>query len=220
MSKSTCPAGEPSVQLQGIGHHFLGQPWLFRGLDQIFLRGRSYALTGPSGSGKSTLLSLISGWEKPKEGSVLRASGGATSWVFQNPHGVRNRTALDHVVLPLLAQGFRRSEAVDIARTFLDTVALGEVSGRRFSELSGGEAQRLMLARGLVGGPDILLVDEPTAQLDFATATTINQALMSVKKNQSTVIVATHDERTRDACDEHVDLSRYAVGREETYATV
>jgi len=213
-------SGRAAIRLQNVGHHFPGQAWLFRSITQEFLPGRSYALTGPSGSGKSTLLSLIAGWESPREGTIHRAEEASVKWVFQNPHGVRNRLARDHVLLPLLARGMTRTRAVVAADQYLESVGLSNSADKRFAELSGGEAQRLMLARGLAAAPDVLLVDEPTAQLDFATGETVNKALVSLKKNSSTVIVATHDERTRSACDEYVDLARFALafgGSDETF---
>lgn len=199
-----------TIRMINVGHHFDGQPWLFRGVDFDFTPGRSYALTGPSGSGKSTLLSLLAGWDRPKEGEIIRGPALSAKWVFQNPFGIRSRMARDHVVLPLMAQNRSRNAAEVLADEFLDSVGLGAVASRRFSELSGGEAQRLMLARGLASAPDLLLVDEPTAQLDSRTAQTVNEALASVKKSMTVVVVATHDERTRDACDQSLDLFSYS----------
>lgn len=199
------------VSAYRLGHRFGDGHWLFRGLTADFLPGRVYALIGPSGSGKSTLLSLLAGWEAPLEGSVKRIGDGRVAWVFQNPHGVPNRTALDHVALPGLARGEEPARADADARLLLERFGLARVAGRPFSALSGGEAQRLMLARGIACEPALLLVDEPTAQLDLATAREVNDSLARISAEDTIVVVATHDERTRDACTDIVDLRKYQV---------
>lgn len=188
---------------------FAGQDPLFEGLNYDFEAGSKYALTGPSGSGKSTLLSIIAGWMPPSSGAVVREDISRISWVFQNPHGVGLRSALDHVVLPLLAQGIPRRVAERTALDLMASVGLSEAAGKRFRELSGGEAQRLMLIRALAARPHLLLVDEPTAQLDPRTAASVNSALQSVSAGGSVVIVATHDPATRDSCTEVLDLAKF-----------
>ena len=197
---------ESSVGLSEVRHRFPGGEYLFPPLTTTLVSGSSYALTGPSGSGKSTLLSIIAGWYEPTEGSISRTKVEKIRWVFQNPHGVARRTAIDHVVLPLLGTGMGRADAEVIAGDTLARFGLTEVAKRAFAELSGGEAQRLMLARALVQAPDLLLVDEPTAQLDTTTAASVNQVLSGVAERGSIVVVATHDRETRDVCDARIDL--------------
>ncbi|MEV8339599.1 ABC transporter ATP-binding protein [Leucobacter sp. NPDC077196] len=204
-------ATDSLVTLSTVGHRFPSSPWLFRNVNASFRAGTVHALTGPSGSGKSTLLHLIAGWEKPVEGKIERADPISIRWVFQNPHGVKARSALDHVTLPILARGVRRREAEEEAWQYLVQVSLEHVSSLPFSALSGGEAQRLMLARSLAAKPDLLLVDEPTAQLDMATATTVNRALSDLSGGATTIIVATHDARTVESCDEHLALDGFAT---------
>lgn len=199
------------VSLERVACCFNGQSVLFQGLSREFFPGHKYALTGPSGSGKSTLLSIIAGWMKPTSGSVAAEGITRISWVFQNPHGVGPRTALDHVVLPLLAQGHRRVDAEAKALALMDSLDLALVAGRRFRELSGGEAQRLMLARAIAAAPELLLVDEPTAQLDPRTGASVNSALQAISARGAIIIVATHDPATRDACTDVLDLGE--VGR-------
>lgn len=128
--------------------------------------------------------------------------------MFQNPHGVAGRTAVDHVALPLLARGALHPEARRRARAGLERVGLAHVADAPFRDLSGGEAQRLMLARGLASKPDLLLVDEPTAQLDARTSVSVNEAIASVATEGTIVVVATHDAQTRDACTAVIDLGR------------
>ncbi|MBB6406685.1 ABC-type lipoprotein export system ATPase subunit [Arthrobacter sp. AZCC_0090] len=151
-------------------------------------------------------MSIIAGWMKPTSGTVAIEGITRISWVFQNPHGVGPRTALDHVALPLLAQGHRRVDAEARALALMDSVDLTSVAGRRFRQLSGGEAQRLMLARAIAAAPQLLLVDEPTAQLDPRTGASVNSALQAISANGAIIIVATHDPATRDACTDVLDL--------------
>jgi ABC-type lipoprotein export system ATPase subunit len=163
-------------------------------------------VVGPSGSGKSTLLGLIAGAEIPTSGRIDRAGVERIGWVFQNPHGVSGRTALDHVVLPLIAAGLPRPYAEREARILLTRFGLAAREDSRFASLSGGEAQRLMLARAIASRPDLLLVDEPTAQLDPANAATVVDALGALADEGAVVVVATHDPRIREACDVVIDL--------------
>ena len=194
------PQPERSVSVHDLAHRFPGTDVLFEHLDFTAIPGQTVAICGPSGCGKSTLLSILAGWEKPYHGTVERKNVERVGWVFQNPYGVPGRTALDHVVFPLLAKGlFDLEYAAD----------------RRFGELSGGEAQRLMLARAVCSRPDMLLVDEPTAQLDTRTAHSVSHVLGNLAGQGMIVLVATHDPDTRDACGRVIDLADYAPGDNE-----
>lgn len=200
-------ADGPQVTLDALGHRFPGQSFLFRRLTATLLPDRVYALVGPSGSGKSTLLSILAGWVAPTEGTVVRAGIGRVGWVFQNPHGVARRSAIDHVALPLLARGLTRRQAESRGRELLADFGLLDAAPRDFAALSGGEAQRLMLARGIAAQPDLFLVDEPTAQLDARTATVVSRTLTGLASEGTVVVVATHDPGTRAACTDTIDLS-------------
>lgn len=197
------------VALRDVGHTFTGNTWLFRSLNVELRPDRVYALVGPSGSGKSTLLSILAGWVEPSEGSVRRLNIGKTSWVFQNPIGVARRNVIDHVTLPYLARGLDAPQAEAYARELLAQFGLADRAFSEYRELSGGEAQRLMLARGVASGADLLLVDEPTAQLDAHTADTVNARLGALSRRGMIVVVATHDHRTRDAATDVIDLEDY-----------
>ncbi|MEE1295646.1 MAG: ATP-binding cassette domain-containing protein [Bifidobacterium sp.] len=196
------------VTLRDVGHAFGPQP-LFRHLDRTLEPRHVYALVGPSGSGKSTLLSIIAGWVAPTEGTVEREDCGRAHWVQQNPHGVARRTALDHVALPFVARGESRAKAEEHARELLAMFGLADRADRQFRALSGGEAQRLMLARGVASHARLLLVDEPTAQLDLHTAASVNERLHALSAAGAIVVVATHDPGTRDACTDVIDLREY-----------
>lgn len=216
-----------SVSLEAVGHRFAGGPWLFRGLTDMITEGEVVALVGPSGSGKSTLLSMISGWVTPAEGKIhlearTRSSDNAPgsqptptiAWVFQNPHGVPGRSVLDHVALPFLAKGFASKDADVKARSLLSDFCLDQVADRPFKTLSGGEAQRMLLARALASHPDILLVDEPTAQLDQRTAAHVADTLTALRNRGLVVLIATHDPHVRDRCTRVIDLAAYASEEE------
>lgn len=194
-----------------LGHAFPGMPPLFEGLTVAMEPGRVYALTGPSGSGKSTLLGILAGWIAPTTGSVSREDVERIGWIFQNPHGIARRTALDHVAYAFLVTGIPRADAERRARLLLERFELADSADKPFRALSGGEAQRLMLARGIASAPDLLLVDEPTAQLDQHTAATVSEALGRIATAGTIIVVATHDERTRDACTDVIDLGHLNV---------
>jgi ABC-type lipoprotein export system ATPase subunit len=196
-----------AVEAHGLSHTFPGTGPLFVDLDLVLRPGEVVALVGPSGAGKSTLLAILAGSLAPTVGEVARHGIARSAWVLQNPHGVPRRTALDHVVLPLLARGRSRRAAEDEADGLLERFGLGGVRLRQFRALSGGEAQRLMLARAAATACDLLLVDEPTAQLDLSTAATVNAVLAGIAQDDRIVVVATHDPATRDACTRVVDLA-------------
>lgn len=194
----------------GLSHTFEGTGALFDHLDFSFSPGDLVAVTGPSGSGKSTLLSLLAGWERPSAGTLTWDGIDSIAWVFQTPIGVARRASLDHVTLPLLARGLGRDDADAEARHILGRFGLGAVGDRPFATLSGGEAQRLMLARAVAKAPALLLVDEPTAQLDTTAAHAVNNVLAELAFAHGIVVVATHDPDTRDRCPTQIDLRQYA----------
>jgi ABC-type lipoprotein export system ATPase subunit len=193
-----------------VGHRFPGQELLFSGLTVNLDAGRVYALVGPSGSGKSTLLAILAGWITPTQGQVRRDDDARVGWVFQNPHGVACRSALDHVSLPFVARRFSRRAAQASAMALLDEFGLADAAERPYGSLSGGEAQRLMLARGIAAEPSLFLVDEPTAQLDTRTAAVVNHTLGALAGKDAIVVVATHDPVARDACTDVIDLADFA----------
>lgn len=198
------------LNLEDVGHRFSEGAWLFRDLTFRFCVGKSYALTGPSGSGKSTLLALIAGWAAPTRGRVVSAGIDRTSWVFQNAHGMARRTALDHVVFPLVAAGDTHAHAEARALTMLGRFRLSDLAQRPFRSLSGGEAQRLMFARAVAADPQLLLVDEPTAQLDSVTSRLVNDVIQELSADGRIVIVASHDPDTVASCDERLELAAFA----------
>ncbi|NCD19877.1 MAG: ATP-binding cassette domain-containing protein [Actinobacteria bacterium] len=203
------------VRACGVGVRFGSQPWLFGGVDLDLGRGDLVGVVGPSGSGKSTLLSVLAREFVPTRGTVAYDDVGTVAWVFQNPYGVKHRTALDHVTLPLIARGATRPEADAQGLALLGRFGLAAVAGQPFSLLSGGEAQRLQLARAVAAAPDLLLVDEPTAQLDARTAGEVNAVLGELADSGAAVVIATHDPRTAATCPRVLDLLDHPMGDDD-----
>jgi lipoprotein-releasing system ATP-binding protein len=200
------------VTLNGLGHQFSdASPWLFRDLDYTFAPGTVTAVVGPSGTGKSTLLSLLSTALTPAEGVITFSEPLSVARVSQAAHGVASRAVIDHVCLPLLAQGYSRRMAVPLASEIAGEFGLGELLWQPYYQLSGGEAQRLMLARAVAMNASLILADEPTASLDAANAMGVIAVLGRLARLGSTVVVATHDLRSKDACDATLDLGDYAT---------
>ena len=167
--------------------------------------GENAAVLGPSGSGKSTLLHIIGTLDEPTSGRVLVDEQDVASlqgtvlaefrnrtigFVFQDHHLLPQLTALENVLLPVLAGGGATKEDVTRARALLDRVGLAERSDHRPAQLSGGERQRASIARALVRSPSVLLADEPTGNLDAATAETVSALLVDVPREQSAIVVA------------------------------
>lgn len=199
------------VTLQQVEFGFPDQPRLFAPVTAEATSGQLWSIVGPSGAGKSTLLQLIAGWRHPTSGQVLVSGTEAgrsprTTWVMQSAIGVPGRTSLDHVALPLLATGLDRNSAEERALTILGDFALVPLARRPYRDLSGGEAQRLMLARALAREPDVLLIDEPTAQLDAANAKSVVAVLRTLSSTGALAFIATHDDRVRGMCDHHIEL--------------
>jgi ABC-type lipoprotein export system ATPase subunit len=178
--------------------------------------GITVALMGPSGSGKSTLLGILGGLLAPSQGLVEvdghrlseRTADRARlfSWVFQTVNALGRRTALDNVCAPLLAQGHRRQEAETECRQILETVGLGHRVEATAASLSGGELQRVCIARALATSPRFLLADEPTGQLDHRTSIQVLDALWAARTDSTTLVIATHDHEVAQRCERIIHL--------------
>jgi len=155
------------------------------------------AVVGPNGSGKTSLLRLMHGLERASAGSVRWALPDAEArtrqaYVFQTPIVLRRRV-LDNIAYPLLARGAGRSEARRLAADWAGRVGLGEALGRPATVLSGGERQKLALARALVCRPDIVFLDEPSANLDGRATREIEAILTQARADGARIVMATHD---------------------------
>ncbi len=196
------------ISFSQVTKRYPGGQEALRGVTLTIEAGEMVFITGHSGAGKSTLLKLAAVIERPSSGSIivngqnvgalraravpyLRRNFGL---IFQDQKLLFDRTAFDNVMLPLAITGFERREAARRVRAALDQVGL-LVKEKSFPvTLSGGEQQRLAIARAIVHRPAILVADEPTGNLDAAYATELGELFRSFNQVGVTVIIATHDE--------------------------
>lgn len=169
--------------------------------------GQQIALTGPSGSGKTTLLHLFAGLDSPTTGTVEWPTLGGISdlrpgpvaVVFQSPSLLPPLDVVENVALPLLLQGQTRGLARSIAMTALERLGLDALASKLPEELSGGQAQRVAIARVLAGHPRLILADEPTGQLDHHNGALVVDALISAATELgAALIINTHDQTVAD----------------------
>ena len=201
-----------------------------RGLDVMIERGEFVSMMGPSGSGKSTLLNLLGCLDTPTEGTVIVDDVDVTQsprsrlpairrekvgFVFQQFNLLEHLSALENVSLPLRYTDVSRREARARAEELLDHVGLGERMKHRPLELSGGEQQRVAVARALVNRPAIVLADEPTGELDSANADEIMTLLRALNEEGQTFIIVTHDPSVAAQTDRTVYLKDGKIEREE-----
>ena len=191
-----------------------------RGVSAEVQAGERVALLGKSGSGKSTLLNLLGGIDRPTSGGLhvggrdldkltgrelARFRSATVGMIFQSFNLIPSRTALENVELPMIFAGRSPRERRAEARRALEAVGLGERLHHRPAQLSGGEAQRVAVARALVNRPDILLADEPTGNLDSATAREVIDLLTEhVRARGTTLLLVTHDEELARTCTDRV----------------
>ena len=197
-----------------------GQTPALRGATVEVKRGEILAIMGPSGSGKSTLLHCLAGILVPDSGEVYFDGRRVDSmreaersklrrdrfgFVFQFGQLVPELTAEENVALPLLLSGTRRRQALTRAREWFARLDLDGLENRRSGELSGGQAQRVALARGLVARPEVLFADEPTGSLDSVTGEHVMNLLTQAAREQgTTVILVTHEPRVAAYADREV----------------
>ncbi len=197
-----------------------GQTPALRGISVALSRGEILAIMGPSGSGKSTLLHCLAGIFPPDSGEVwfdgrrldtlsdserTRLRRTAFGFVFQFGNLVPELTAADNVALPLVLQRSGRKEAYRQAASWLDRLGLTGLGARRTGELSGGQAQRVAVARALALRPRVLFADEPTGSLDSLTGEKVMELLTSLAREQDvTVVLVTHDVRVAAYADRQV----------------
>jgi len=189
-------------------------------IDFTLQRRESVAIVGASGSGKSTLLSIMAGLDTPTSGTVrldgqdlfaldedaraaLRAQ--KVGFVFQSFQLLGHLSALENVMLPLELAG--RKDARKAATEMLDRVGLGQRLGHYPKVLSGGEQQRVALARAFVVQPAVLLADEPTGSLDYATGETVMELMFALNREQGTTLVlVTHDTGIAQRCERRITI--------------
>ena len=202
---------------------------ILRDIDFVLAPRETVAIVGASGSGKSTLLSIIAGLDTPTRGTVrldgedlfavgederaaLRAR--KVGFVFQSFQLLGNLTALENVMLPLELAG--RRDARSAAAEMLARVGLAERLGRYPKVLSGGEQQRVALARAFVMRPAVLLADEPTGSLDFATGEKIMELMFALNREQGTTLVmVTHDRAIAALCERRLTVEAGRIAADE-----
>jgi len=179
-----------------------GEVRALRGVSCTLRRGAQVALTGPSGSGKSTLLHLLAGLDTPTGGTIAwpgldgspEGRPGLIGMVFQGPSLLPPLDVTENIALPLLLAGFTETRARERAMAALHDVGLDELAARLPEELSGGQAQRVAVARALAARPRVILADEPTGQLDSAHAAQVVGLLLDAATMLGAALVlSTHD---------------------------
>jgi len=209
-----------SIRVAGLAKtYFEGENRLtvFSGADLEFRRGESAALVGESGAGKSTLLHLLGALDRPTDGDIY-VGGRAIStfsddqladyrnrgvgYVWQSYHLLPEFTALENAMMPLLIGGASPDAASATARRWLGRVGLAERAQHRAGELSGGEQQRVAVARSLANSPSIILADEPTGNLDVRNSDQVFSLLTRLaKENGQAVVLVTHNPEIANRCD-------------------
>ena len=201
--------------------------WAVNGVSLAVNDGELVAFTGRSGSGKTTLLNLLSGLDRPTDGAaffrgqdlsqmpekeLMELRRRKIGFVFQSFGLMPLLSAQENVELPMHITGVSWRERRRRAREALESVGLGPRGRHRPYELSGGEQQRVSIARALVANPEVVFADEPTGELDTATARAITAILREISAQGATVIAATHDLALAEAADRRLEMTDGALG--------
>ena len=213
------------ISASSLGRKFesgASEVWAVKNVNLDVAEGELVALTGRSGSGKTTLLNLLSGLDQATEGAALFRGQDLSrlpekelveirrrkvGFVFQSFGLMPLLSASENVELPLHISGASWRERRRRAQDALESVGLGPRAKHRPYELSGGEQQRVSIARALVTGPEVVFADEPTGELDTSTARSIIEILQRISAEGTTVIVATHDLALASAGDRRLEMA-------------
>ena len=196
---------------------------VLKGVSLEVKRGQMVAVTGPSGVGKSTLLHILGGLDRPTRGKVTvsgtnfsgmsetdlaRFRNRKVGFVFQFHYLLDDFDALENVMIPMILGGHPRSRAVRRGELLLEQVGLRDRRSHRPKELSGGEQQRVAVARALANEPDVVLADEPSGNLDTVTGRKLHDLMFTLnKENATTFLVATHNRELANRCDMEIQLA-------------
>lgn len=223
---------EPQVVVKGLKKHYLdGKVQALRGAELAIRKGEFVVIYGPSGCGKSTLLGLIAALDKPTSGAIyveghninrLDPRNAAlyrrheVGMVFQQFNLVSTLTALDNVALPLILSGINKNIANKRARHILEILGLGDRAKHKPSQLSGGEQQRVAISRALALNPSILLVDEPTGNLDEQNSNEVIKTLQEINAWGRTVVMVTHNPDFAKYADRILEMHDGVIKNEKT----
>ncbi len=219
MTKEPIIRGENIEKIYGEGRNALK---VLKEISFEITRGDITAIVGPSGAGKSTLLNLVGCLDSFNSGrlellgrdvshlSVEELSGFRNrhiGFVFQQHNLLPEFTAIENIMMPMLIRRTERKKAREMAREMLDNFNLSDRGAHYPSELSGGECQRIAVARAIIGNPDILLADEPTGSLDSANSENLVNIMLDLgKKNNTTILIITHDLRIASRTEKTISL--------------
>ena len=210
------------IEFRNVSKQYSPDATALRDVTLTVGKGELVFLAGPSGAGKSTLLKMIAAMERPSAGQVIvngqdiaRIKPAAVPFlrrnlglIFQQQRLLTDRSILANVMLPLLVTGASRSQAEQRARAALDKVGLLERADAQPLALSGGEQQRVSIARAIVNRPQVILADEPTANLDRASADKVLDALKAFHSVGVTCVISSHDEQMLDSAARVIHLKQ------------
>ena len=211
-----------TINIKKTYEHINGNIILFNNLNLKIKQGDLIALIGSSGSGKSSLLHLLALLDNPSKGKILINNKEASSLnesqkdeirrknisiIFQDNNLLSDFTALENVMMPLLIKGENEKDILSKAKKILKDVKILNRSDHFPNELSGGEQQRVSIARALIAETDLILADEPTGNLDFKTSKQIFSLFLKLKKLKKTIIFATHNRELANRADYKLFIS-------------
>jgi cell division transport system ATP-binding protein len=220
------------IEFQQVSKHYGAGATALSEVTLSINKGELVFLAGPSGAGKSTLLKMIAAMERPSSGKVivngqdigkLKRAGVPflrrnLGLIFQEQRLLADRSILANVMMPLMVTGQPRAQAEQRARAALDKVGLADRADAAPLTLSGGEQQRVSIARAIVNRPQIILADEPTANLDRASAERVLDALRAFHSVGVTCLISTHDEQVLDGAARVIHLSHGQLQQAEVAA--
>ena len=217
-----------TINLKKTYEHVNGNITLFNNLNLKIRHGDLVALVGPSGSGKSSLLHIFALLDEPSKGKILinrketkslndsqkdEVRRKNISIIFQDNNLLTDFTALENIMMPLLIKGEKEKNILEKAEKILKDVKIFNRSNHFPSELSGGEQQRVAIARTLISEKNLILADEPTGNLDFKTSKEIFSLFIKLKKLKKTIIFATHNRELANRADYKLFISNGDVKR-------
>lgn len=219
------PSTTTVIEAQNLARTYGRGDSRFQALKGVSLQvrgGESLAVVGKSGSGKSTLMHLLALLDKPTSGRVLveghdaatlsarrinRLRGRTFGFVFQQFFLTPHMSALENVILPLKIAGVTRSRRKRLGLDALDALGLADKAKKNATDLSGGEKQRVVIARALVNDPAVIFADEPTGNLDSATGNVVEDMLFGLQRERGiTLVVVTHDHDLAVRCDRNIQM--------------